>query len=57
MSAERKPLAPRLPERDDEPLFADAFPFQDDVPALPVTDLDQASAYYCRALGMTEAEE
>lgn len=40
----------------DSPLFQDAFPFQDDVLALPVTDLDQAVRWYSQAFGMTEVE-
>ena len=40
----------------DTPLFEAAYPFQDDVLALPVTDLDQASEWYARAFGLAEAE-
>ncbi len=40
----------------DAPLFEAAYPFQDDVLALPVTDLDQASEWYARAFGLAEAE-
>ncbi len=40
----------------DRPLFEAAYPFQDDVLALPVTDLDQAVEWYGRAFGLTEAE-
>lgn len=39
-----------------EPLFKAAFPYQDDVLALPVEDLDQASRWYANALGLTEVE-
>jgi len=39
-----------------EPLFKAARPFQDDVLALPVEDLDQASQWYANALGLTEVE-
>ena len=39
-----------------EPLFKAAFPYQDDVLALPVEDLDQASQWYANALGLTEVE-
>lgn len=39
-----------------EPLFKAAFPYQDDVLALPVEDLDQASQWYAKALGLTEVE-
>ncbi len=38
----------------DQPLFENAFPFQDDVLALPVKDLDVASAWYCEKFGVTE---
>lgn len=36
--------------------FKAAFPFQNDVLALPVTDLDEASAWYCKHFGMREIE-
>lgn len=36
--------------------FDAAFPYQDDVLALPVTDLDAASDWYCKHFGMTEVE-
>ena len=39
-----------------EPLFKAANPYQDDVLALPVEDLDQASQWYANALGLTEVE-
>ena len=39
-----------------QPEFADAFPFQNNVLALPVNDLDIASAWYCEKFGMTEVE-
>ncbi|MDE2869259.1 MAG: VOC family protein [Chloroflexota bacterium] len=39
-----------------EPLFKAARPYQDDVLALPVEDLDQASQWYANALGLTEVE-
>lgn len=39
-----------------EPLFKAAYPYQDDVLALPVEDLDQASRWYANALGLTEVE-
>ena len=39
-----------------EQLFKAAFPYQDDVLALPVEDLDQASQWYANALGLTEVE-
>ena len=38
------------------PLFERAFAFQDDVLALPVTDLDVAAQWYANAFGMTEVE-
>jgi catechol 2,3-dioxygenase-like lactoylglutathione lyase family enzyme len=37
-------------------LFEAAFPFADDVLALPVSDLDQAADYYARAFGLSEVE-
>jgi catechol 2,3-dioxygenase-like lactoylglutathione lyase family enzyme len=39
-----------------EPQFKKAFPFQKDVLALPVTDLDVASQWYCAHFGMVEVE-
>lgn len=36
--------------------FKAAFPYQKDVLALPVTDLDTASAWYTRHFGMVELE-
>ena len=39
-----------------EPLFEGAFPYQDDVLALPVIDLDAASAWYTKVFGMREVE-
>ncbi len=39
-----------------EPLFKAARPYQEDVLALPVEDLDQASQWYANALGLTEVE-
>ncbi len=39
-----------------EPLFKAARPYQEDVLALPVADLDQASQWYANALGLTEVE-
>ena len=38
----------------DEPLFSAAFPFQEDVLALPVTDLDVAAEWYGNAFGLIE---
>ncbi len=40
----------------DSPRFVDSFPFQDDVLALPVIDLDAASEWYTHAFGMVEIE-
>ena len=40
----------------NEPRFEAAFPFQDDVLALPVTDLDVAAQWYSSRFGMTEVE-
>jgi len=39
-----------------EPSFQSASPYKDDVLALPVTDLDAASDWYCKHFGMTEIE-
>lgn len=39
-----------------QPSFQSASPFKDDVLALPVTDLDAASDWYCKHFGMTEIE-
>src|SRR5262245_16635760 len=36
--------------------FQKAFPYQKDVLALPVTDLDAASRWYCAHFGMSEVE-
>ena len=41
---------------NDESLFQAAFPYQDDVLALPVEDLDQAARWYGQAFGLTEME-
>ena len=38
----------------DNPLFLSAGPYQDDVLALPVDDLDKAAAFYGSGFGMTE---
>jgi catechol 2,3-dioxygenase-like lactoylglutathione lyase family enzyme len=38
------------------PQFKAAFPFQDNVLALPVTDLDVASRWYGASFGMAEVE-
>jgi catechol 2,3-dioxygenase-like lactoylglutathione lyase family enzyme len=40
----------------NEPQFKKAFPYQKDVLALPVTDLDAASQWYCAHFGMVEVE-
>ena len=42
-----------LPEA---PLFEAAFPYQNDVLALPVVDLDAASWWYSSTFGLTEVE-
>ncbi len=36
--------------------FKAAFPYQDDVLALPVVDLDAASEWYSKSFGMAEVE-
>ena len=40
----------------DTPLFKAAFPYQKDVLALPVVDLDAAVQWYSKAFGLTEVE-
>ena len=39
-----------------KPLFKAAYPFQDDVLALPVKDLDQAARWYGQSFGLSEVE-
>src|SRR5882672_6979900 len=39
-----------------KPQFKAAYPYQANVLALPVTDLDAAAAWYSRHFGMTEVE-
>ena len=39
-----------------EPSFKSASPYRDDILALPVTDIDVASDWYCKHFGMTEVE-
>lgn len=39
-----------------ETRFKKAFPYQQDVLALPVKDLDAASQWYCTHFGMVEVE-
>jgi catechol 2,3-dioxygenase-like lactoylglutathione lyase family enzyme len=39
-----------------QPQFKKAYPYQKDVLALPVTDLDSASRWYCEHFGMVEVE-
>ena len=39
-----------------DPLFKAAFPYQQDVLALPVVDLDTASLWYTNAFGLRELE-
>ncbi len=41
---------------NESKLFEAAFPYADDVLALPVKDIDEASAWYCNAFGLREAE-
>lgn len=38
------------------PSFQSASPYKGDIRALPVTDLDAASSWYCKHFGMTEIE-
>ena len=38
------------------PTFKAAFPYQDDILALPVTDLDSASNWYGKHFEMVEVE-
>ncbi len=40
----------------DEPLFASASPFQDEVLALHVSDCDAAALWYSKSFGMTQIE-
>ena len=40
----------------NEPQFKKASPYQKDVLALPVTDIEAASRWYCEHFGMTEVE-
>jgi catechol 2,3-dioxygenase-like lactoylglutathione lyase family enzyme len=40
----------------DSPLFTDAFPYQADVLALPVVDLDATARWYSNAFGLREVE-
>jgi catechol 2,3-dioxygenase-like lactoylglutathione lyase family enzyme len=40
----------------NHPQFKKASPYQKDVLALPVTDLDAASRWYCEHFGMAEVE-
>ncbi|MCO8123903.1 VOC family protein [Stieleria sp. TO1_6] len=39
-----------------KPTFNAAFPYQEDVLALPVTDLSCASDWYCKHFGMEEVQ-
>jgi catechol 2,3-dioxygenase-like lactoylglutathione lyase family enzyme len=39
-----------------QPTFQSAAPYQDDILALPVADLDAASAWYTKHFGMTEVD-
>lgn len=38
------------------PLYEAAYPFQDNVLALPVTNIDDASAWYASAFGLVEVQ-
>ena len=38
----------------DKPLFVDAFPYQKDVLALPIENLDESSKWYSESFGMSE---
>jgi catechol 2,3-dioxygenase-like lactoylglutathione lyase family enzyme len=40
----------------DSPLFKAAYPYQKDVLALPVADLDAAARWYGTSFGLTEVE-
>jgi catechol 2,3-dioxygenase-like lactoylglutathione lyase family enzyme len=40
----------------EEPLFKAAFPYQKNVLALPVADLDTAAKWYASAFGLAEVE-
>jgi catechol 2,3-dioxygenase-like lactoylglutathione lyase family enzyme len=40
----------------ESPLFKGAFPYQQDVLALPVVDVDAASRWYASAFGLQEVE-
>lgn len=40
----------------DNPTFVDVFPYQDNVLALPVANLDAAAEWYINAFGMAEVE-
>ena len=37
-------------------LYEAAFPYADDILALPVEDIERAAAWYCNMFGMTEVE-
>lgn len=41
---------------EHRPVFKAAFPYQKDVLALPVKDLDSAAAWYSKNFGMSEVE-
>lgn len=40
----------------EQPQFVRAFPFQEDVLALPVVDLDTTAQWYTKSFGMVEVE-
>ena len=46
----------REPEMSNAPRFKAAYPYQKDVLALPVTDLDAAAQWYTTHFGMREVE-
>ncbi|MEM9566938.1 MAG: VOC family protein [Cyanobacteria bacterium P01_E01_bin.34] len=43
-------------EKTMKPVFQSASPYQDDIFALPVNDLNAASKWYCTHFGMSEVE-
>ena len=40
----------------NQQLFQNAFPYQEDIHALPVLELDTTAQWYAKAFGMTEVE-
>ena len=58
-TVDRYPIVSAIGSNRDMPenkLFEQAFPYQQDVLALPVADLDRAAEWYGRAFGMREVE-